>query len=83
MFENVLRRTQLDFIITVPAVWSEKAKHLTATCAADAGMGSQNQLHIVSEPEAAAIYAFSKFNEINSGSLELGDTFVLCDAGGG
>ena len=83
MFESVLRTTPQEYIITVPAVWSDKAKNLTAECAVDAGMGPRERLHIVSEPEAAAIYAFSKFHEINSGSLKLGDTFVLCDAGGG
>ena len=83
MFERVLRTTKREYIITVPAVWSDKAKELTAECAVDAGMGPRDRLHIVSEPEAAAIYAFSRFNEINAGSLKIGDTFVLCDAGGG
>ena len=79
----ILRRTQREYIITVPAIWSEKARDLTAKCAADAGMGLQDKLHIVSEPEAAATYAISKFKEINSGDLKIGDTFVVCDAGGG
>ena len=77
------RSTQREYVITVPAVWAEKARDLTAKCAVNAGMGSEDKLHIVSEPEAAAIYAISKFREINSGELKVGDTFVLCDAGGG
>ena len=81
--DAVLRRTQPEYVITVPAVWTEKARDLTARCAAGAGMGSEDKLHIVSEPEAAAIYAVSKFKEINQGVLQIGDTFVLCDAGGG
>lgn len=81
--EAVLRRTPIEYVITVPAVWKEKARDLTAKCAVDAGMGSEGKLHIVSEPEAAAIYAISKFKEINTGALAIGDTFVLCDAGGG
>ena len=83
VFEAVLRRTQREYVITVPAVWKEKARDLTAKCAVDAGMGSEDDLHIVSEPEAAAMYAISKFREINAGVLKEGDTFVLCDAGGG
>lgn len=83
VLEAVLRRTQREYVITVPAVWEEKARDLTAKCAVDAGMGSEDKLHIVSEPEAAAIYAISKFQQINTGGLEIGDTFVLCDAGGG
>lgn len=83
VLEAVLHRTQREYIITVPAVWKEKARDLTAKCAVDAGMGSQDKLHIISEPEAAAMYAISEFKEINTGGLEVGDTFVLCDAGGG
>lgn len=78
--EAVLRRTPRDYIITVPAVWTEVARELTADCAVAAGMGPKDQLNIVSEPEAAALYAFT---EIKSYGLEVNDTFVLCDAGGG
>ena len=79
----VLKNTRLEYIITVPAIWSEKARDLTLKCASDAGMGSKDQLQMVSEPEAAAMYSISKFRQINSSALEVGDTFVLCDAGGG
>ena len=79
----VLRRTQREYVITVPAVWKETARDLTARCAVDAGMGIKDDIHIVSEPEAAAMYAIPAFKEINGGVLEKGDTFVLCDAGGG
>ena len=79
----VLRRTQREYVITVPAVWKETARDLTARCAVDAGMGIKDDIHIVSEPEAAAMYAIPAFKEINEGVLEKGDTFVLCDAGGG
>ena len=37
-------------------------------------------LQIISEPEAAAIYAL---HAMDPHSIEIGDTFVLCDAGGG
>ena len=35
---------------------------------------------IISEPEAAAIYAL---HAMDPHSIKIGDTFVLCDAGGG
>ncbi|KAL9119325.1 MAG: hypothetical protein Q9187_004122 [Circinaria calcarea] len=76
---GVLKSTPREYIITVPAVWSDMAKDLTRSCAAEAGMGSRNSLHIISEPEAAAMYALSAMNC----GLEVGDTFVVCDAGGG
>ena len=78
--EAALRRTPREYIITVPAVWTEVARELTSSCAVDAGMGPKDRLHVVSEPEAAALYAF---NEMKSYGLEVDDTFVLCDAGGG
>ena len=37
-------------------------------------------LQIISEPEAAAIYAL---HAMDPHSIQVGDTFVLCDAGGG
>lgn len=43
-------------------------------------MGSGHKLHIVSEPEAAAMYALDAMDPHN---IKVGDTFVLCDAGGG
>ena len=43
-------------------------------------MGSGTTLHIISEPEAAAIYSL---DAIDPHGLEVGDTFVVCDAGGG
>ena len=43
-------------------------------------MGKGTALHIISEPEAAALYAL---DAINPHDLKVGNTFVLCDAGGG
>ena len=83
VYGAVLRGTQREYVITVPAVWKETAWDLTAKCAVEAGMGTEDNIHIVSEPEAAAIYAIPAFKEINRDVLEKGDTFVLCDAGGG
>ena len=43
-------------------------------------MGNGENLQIVSEPEAAATYAL---DAMDPHSVKVGDTFVLCDAGGG
>ena len=71
-----------EFIITVPAIWSDRAKDITRLCAVEAGMGrTRGEIHLIREPEAAGIYAL----DTRRGDLDLqvGDTFVLCDAGGG
>ena len=62
----------------MPAVWSDSAQAKTRACAEAAGMGKN--LQIISEPEAAAIYAL---HAMDPHSIQVGDTFVLCDAGGG
>lgn len=76
--QSVLRSTPIEYIITVPAVWSDMAQAKTRSCAMQAGMGQG--LQIISEPEAAAIYAL---HAMDPHSIKVGDTFVLCDAGGG
>lgn len=76
----VIRNIPIKYIITVPAVWSPMAQAKTRSCAESAGMGRGDSLYIISEPEAAAMYALETMNPHD---LEIGDTFVVCDAGGG
>ena len=78
MGEGTFAATKVEYVITVPAIWSEKAKNLTRLCAQQAGMG--DRVKMISEPEAAMVHAMSK---LPGGQIELGDCFILCDAGGG
>lgn len=78
--QSALTSTPIEFVITVPAVWSDRAQASTRRCAEQAGMGTGSSLHIISEPEAAAMYALDAMDPHN---IKVGDTFVLCDAGGG
>ena len=78
--QNALQSTQIEYVITVPAVWSDAAQAKTRFCAKHAGMGLGSGLQLISEPEAAATYALK---ELDSRSIAVGDTFVVCDAGGG
>lgn len=78
--ESALTSTPIEFVITTPAVWSDVAQFKTRSCAQKAGMGVGSALHIISEPEAAAMYALDAMDPHN---IKVGDTFVLCDAGGG
>lgn len=72
--------TNLEFVITVPAMWPDKAKMSTLSCAEKAGFGDMSTIHIISEPEAAAIHSL---RAPGHPLADIGDTFVLCDAGGG
>jgi hypothetical protein len=46
----------MEFWVTIPATWSERAKAATRSAAKDAGFGSRpgDRLNLIAEPEAAA-----------------------------
>ncbi|TEY57363.1 hypothetical protein BOTCAL_0220g00160 [Botryotinia calthae] len=75
--DGYTQRCRKQFVLSVPAVWSDKAKDLTLQAARKAGF---YQVTLVKEPEAAALYALTEFKERG---LANGDAFVICDAGGG
>ncbi|KAM0460413.1 hypothetical protein ACHAPV_005207 [Trichoderma viride] len=65
-----------EYIFSVPAVWSDAAKHATLKAAEMAGL---TPVQLIKEPEAAALWTTKKLNV----ALNSGDVFVVCDAGGG
>ncbi|KAH7053033.1 hypothetical protein BKA57DRAFT_534154 [Linnemannia elongata] len=77
-------RERFRYCLTVPAMWSDKAKGVMRRAAIQAGMINKNdkedRLMLVSEPEAAALYCERRCNEYD---LKHGDRFLICDAGGG
>ncbi|KAF2790366.1 actin-like ATPase domain-containing protein [Melanomma pulvis-pyrius CBS 109.77] len=77
---SIVKNTPIDFILTVPAIWSNAAKQKTETAAVRAGFKGSKKIHLVSEPEAAAIYTL---HNLGAPTLSVGKTFVVCDAGGG
>jgi molecular chaperone DnaK (HSP70) len=70
----------LRCVLTVPAIWSQIAKEKTLKIARLAGL--PDNLSMVTEQEAAAL-AVLKERKQEDESLEAGDCFVVCDAGGG
>ncbi|KAK0726065.1 hypothetical protein B0H67DRAFT_480099 [Lasiosphaeris hirsuta] len=72
-----------ELVVTVPAVWSERAKDLTLKAVQRAKFDAA-KTSMVTEPEAAAIYTLKGMLEgYNKSEIRVGDVFVLCDAGGG
>ncbi|KAK3369988.1 hypothetical protein B0H63DRAFT_514209 [Podospora didyma] len=55
--ERILKVTPLEFWFTIPALWSIRARNSTRDAAVKAGFGSRtdDEIHLVREPEAAAI----------------------------
>ncbi|KAJ6066964.1 actin-like ATPase domain-containing protein [Penicillium canescens] len=78
-FGDAANSMELKFVLTVPAVWSDKAKDATLRAAIMAGIDSQ-QISLVSEPEAAALHSL---RTIQPNSITKDDVLVVCDAGGG
>ncbi|KAF2264554.1 hypothetical protein CC78DRAFT_463345, partial [Lojkania enalia] len=70
----------LSVVLTVPAIWPLKEKDRTLRIAREAGL--PDNLKLVSEPEAAALSVLKERSD-EGASLEVGDCFVVCDAGGG
>lgn len=72
--------THFNYILTVPAIWSDAAKHLMIQAATSAGFGQHEEtFSLISEPEAAAVYTLKQ----NETALSVGETVIICDAGGG
>lgn len=76
---SFLENQQISYVVTVPAIWTDKAKDLTRQAAVRAGI-DQSKLMLITEPEAAALYCATLCKEAD---LKEGDRFVVCDAGGG
>ena len=74
-----LKGQHMGYVITLPAIWTEKAKDLTRQAAIRAGI-DDSDLVFVSEPEAAALYCATICKDVDLGA---GDKFLVCDAGGG
>lgn len=67
----------VEYVITVPAIWSDGAKDLTKFCAKQADLGDAK---LITEPEAAMVHVLQ---HMSADEFAKGDTFMICDAGGG
>jgi molecular chaperone DnaK (HSP70) len=74
-----LNNQKFSYVLTVPAIWTDKAKDLTRKAAVAAGI-PDDKLELITEPEAAALYCATICVEVD---LKDGDRFLVCDAGGG
>ncbi|PWY68474.1 actin-like ATPase domain-containing protein [Aspergillus heteromorphus CBS 117.55] len=70
---------KMRFVLTVPAVWSDKAKDYTLQAAMKAGIPPRD-VSLVAEPEAAAVYSL---RAMQPNSIAGDHVIIVCDAGGG
>lgn len=76
--DELVAAMRRQYIITVPALWDYAEQGKTRSCAERADMGSGDEIILIPESEAAGIWAIK-----NMLTIAEGDTFVVCDAGGG
>jgi molecular chaperone DnaK (HSP70) len=84
--ESAVEGLPFRIVLTVPAVWTQKAVSRMRQAADGAGILcrrtiGETTLHFVSEPEAAALATFDDLKE--RPNFQQDDTFLVCDAGGG
>jgi hypothetical protein len=84
--EVALEGLPFEVVCTVPAVWTNQAVNKMREAAKRAGilehrLAGETTLRFVSEPEAAALATFEDLK--NRPNFQVGDSFVVCDAGGG
>ncbi|KAI9764080.1 MAG: hypothetical protein M1840_008884 [Geoglossum simile] len=72
-----IKKVQKEFVLSVPAIWSDKARNDTLMAARKSGI---HPITLIKEPEAAALYAL---DHLKDKCFQVGDAFVICDAGGG
>lgn len=83
------RTLPITLVVTVPAVWSDAAKHKTLLAVSRAGFNTSQLPQLrrtvtATEPEAAAIYTIKSIHgSVQDEQLDVGDGFIVCDMGGG
>ncbi|KAI0864076.1 hypothetical protein F4860DRAFT_511446 [Xylaria cubensis] len=84
--KDLINGMPFHVVLTVPAIWTDYARNRMHAAAGLAGIfehrdAGKTTLSFVSEPEAAAIATMPELED--RADLQVGDSFVVVDAGGG
>lgn len=78
---ELIKDYELKYVLTVPAIWSERATERTMRAFQNAmGLHGTRDISVISEPEAAAIYELQRAEER---IVSEGEGLMILDAGGG
>lgn len=80
---ELIKDYELKYVLTVPAIWSERATQRTKRAfqeAMDLRGRQARDITMISEPEAAAIY---ELQQMKMQIVHEGDCLMILDAGGG
>ncbi|KAF8853277.1 Hsp70 family protein-like protein [Acephala macrosclerotiorum] len=84
--DYTVENTVVECWITLPAIWSEEAKHATLTAARNAGFanGPDDEIFTIAEPEAAAIATLTAYADpFAKDAIKVNEHILICDCGGG
>jgi len=89
MARSGIQTGDIEWCLTVPAIWEPAEKDRMRTAATAAGI-RDDHLHLALEPEAAAIYAYLTQGQLSGGQgagaldlVRVGSRFMVVDGGGG
>lgn len=75
--KTILSLFEMEVVITVPAMWSDKAKDLTCQAIFKAGFDSEDiKVSMIAEPEAAAIYILRELRDGPFSNIVVGPTIL-------
>ncbi|KAH3836420.1 heat shock 70 kDa protein 12A-like [Dreissena polymorpha] len=81
-----LKPDDVHWVLTVPALWNDSAKHFMRLAALQAGI-SADKLTLALEPEAASLncrhITVQKVGDTNISKFQPGKKYLVLDAGGG
>lgn len=82
---DILDVTPIEYWLTVPAIWSDKAKAATRQAALNAGFGSRriDEINLIPEPEAAAMITLQTSLTQADPLVQPNTGVLICDCGGG
>ncbi|KAM9971669.1 hypothetical protein ACTFIW_011652 [Dictyostelium discoideum] len=76
--------TEVQWVLTIPAIWDDSSKQVMRSCADTAGLCSKDDrdsLIFSYEPEAGALQCI--FEKTTGYSVQVGEKFMVIDNGGG
>ncbi|KAF8542373.1 hypothetical protein BDD12DRAFT_876723 [Trichophaea hybrida] len=78
---QIIDSSKVEYVLTVPATWSDPVKALLVKAAEGAGFGTHREnFNLISEPECAAVYTLNAMQP-NNFKARTGDNFIVCNAG--
>ena len=86
---GTLDRNKIKWVVTIPAIWTEKSKEIMIKASRNAGLINNQtdlSLFLALEPEVAGIFYFSNLNSKTNShkkAEELLNPYIICDMGAG